>query len=381
MQRHDPGSRGWASLGGSWPPLTRGRQMKGAGLKEELRDWPRRAPSSSLRERSAAPGGAWPGVSLVTPSFNQGQFLEDTILSVLNQGYPDLEYMVIDGGSTDDSPEVIRRYADRLAYWESTPDRGQSHAINKGWRRATGKYLWWLNSDDLLMPGSLVAAVRFLETHPDVDLVYGDVVRVDAAGRWVDYYPYRDFDFAGFVLRRHDLAQPGSLMRRDVVQRIGILDEGLHFLMDLDYWRRLAIAGGRIVHLPQPLSLFRTYDEAKTHAGSPVAVRERYLLNERLFADPNLPGELRAEEARVTSGMHLTCSRVYLLSGDYRQAVREAGLSLRRWRRQAASPSLWYQFGLGLLGIVLGHRAWRALRAAMRRLRHGWSSLWGGGLD
>ena len=351
--------------------------MKGAGLAEELRDWPRRAPPSSSWEERVAAEGAWPRVSLVTPSFNQGQFLEDTILSVLNQGYPDLEYMLIDGGSTDGTPEVIRRYADRLAYWESTPDRGQSEAINKGWRRATGKYLWWLNSDDLLMPGSLVAAVRFLETHPGVDLVYGDVVRVDAAGRWMDYYPYRDFDFGGFVLRGYDLAQPGSLMRRNVVQRIGILDEGLHFLMDLDYWRRLAIAGGRIVHLPEPLALFRTYDEAKTHAGSPVAVRERYLLNERLFADPNLPGELRAEEARVTSGMHLACSRVYMLSGDYRQAVREAGLSLRSWRRQAASPSLWYQFGLGLLGIAVGHRAWRRLRSALRRARN--ASRSGGG--
>jgi glycosyltransferase involved in cell wall biosynthesis len=343
--------------------------MKGTGLTQELCDWPRRAPSSSPWEERAAAEGAWPRVSLVTPSFNQGQFLEDTILSVLNQGYPDLEYMVIDGGSTDGSPEVIRRYADRLAYWESTPDRGQSHAINKGWGRATGKYLWWLNSDDLLMPGSLVAAVRFLETHPDVDLVYGDVVRVDAAGRWVDYYPYRDFDFAGFVLRRHDLAQPGSLMRRDVLQRIGILDEGLHFLMDLDYWRRLAIAGGRIVHLPQPLSLFRTYDEAKTGAGSPEAVQERYLLNERLFADPNLPGELRAKEARVTSGMHLTCARTYLLCGDYRQAVLEAGWSVRSWPIQLANPFLWYHGVLGVLGVVVGHRAWRWLRSGLRRLR------------
>jgi len=343
--------------------------MKGNGLTEELRDWPRRAPSSSPWEERAAAEGVWPRVSLVTPSFNQGQFLEDTILSVLNQGYPDLEYMVIDGGSTDGSPEVIRRYADRLAYWESTPDRGQSHAINKGWRRATGKYLWWLNSDDLLMPDSLASAVRHLEANPAEDLIYGDLLSIDEEGQPLGAWSLRDFDFADFMINDGHVAQPGGLVRREAVERIGYLDEGLHYLMDWDFWTRLALSGGRLIHLPQTLAMYRVYDEAKTGAGSPEAVQERYLVNERLFADPNLPGELRAKEARVTSGMHLTCARTYLLCGDYRQAVLEAGWSVRSWPIQLANPFLWYHGVLGVLGVVVGHRAWRWLRSGLRRLR------------
>jgi glycosyltransferase involved in cell wall biosynthesis len=339
----------------------------------DLRGWPR----SSQATPGLAPEGPvafWPRVTIVTPSYNQARFLEDTILSVLNQGYPDLEYMVIDGSSTDGSLDIIRRYADRLTHWESVVDRGQSDAVNKGWRRASGKYVWWLNSDDMLMPGSLFATVGFLEGHADIDLVYGDLMRIDEQGNVIDRYCYRDFDFVEFATRQRSVAQAGSLMRRGVLERIGLLDEALHFHMDRDYWVRLALAGGHLAHLPEPVALFRIYDESKTQAGSTRWAEEAHLLNARLFAHPDLPAEIRAQRKRTTSGMHRQCARAYLKSGQYRRAFGEVTQSARRWPAGASDPSLWYLLGLSLLGLLVGETVWRRLRAWLRMLRRRASS-------
>ncbi len=334
--------------------------------------WPRKA--SADRPVPPAPHGRdWPRVTLVTPSYQQGEFLEDTILSVLNQGYPNLEYFVMDGGSTDQTRQILEAYSHRLAGWESTPDRGQAHAINKGWRRATGKYLWWLNSDDMLMPGALFDAVAALEANPRADLVYGDHVRIAGDGRPVDVRAYPAFDFVAFELGDPDVSQPGALMRAEVRERLGDLDEDLHYLMDLDYWRRMALSGCRLVHLERPLALFRIYDEAKTMAGSSQAAEERAVLNERLFAHPGLPPAIRRNRPRITSRMHLYRCRSYLLCGDYRSALKEAVRSEVVWPGQMLRASAWYHGSLALLGMVAGHRAWRTLRQAVRRARGGFA--------
>lgn len=329
-------------------------------------DWPR---VSQGEPPVLTPGMRWPRVSLVTPSYNQGEFLEDAVLSVLHQGYPDLEYFIMDGASTDRTREILEAYASRLTYWESVPDRGQAHAINKGWRRATGKYLWWLNSDDMLMPGALFEAAAFLEAHPEVDLVYGDQVRIAGDGRPIDVYTYPPFDFAAFELGKPDVSQPGALMRAEVLARVGYLDETLHYLMDLDYWRRMALAGCRLAHVGRPLALFRIYDQAKTLAGSPRAAEERAILNERLFADPRLPPTIAENKSRVTSLMHIYRARTLLLCGKHKAALGEAICSGQVWAGQFLRRAFWHQAGLALLGLLLGHRAWRSVRTTVRRLR------------
>lgn len=329
-------------------------------------NWPRIARG----ERPAlAPGTTWPRVSLVTPSYNQGEYLEDAILSVLHQGYPDLEYFIMDGASTDRTKEILEAYASRLAGWESVPDRGQAHAINKGWRRATGKYLWWLNADDMLMPGALYTAAAYLEAHPEVDLVFGDHVRITGDGRPIDVYRYPAFDLTTFELDRPDVSQPGALMRATVLERVGYLDETLHYLMDLDYWRRMALAGCRLVHLDAPLAVMRIHDDSKTSAGSSRAAEERAILNERLFADARLPEAIRRSRARVTSLMHIYRARTLVLCGEYRAGLGEAVRSVRVWAWQVQRRPFWHQAGLALLGLVLGRKAWRSLRAVVRRMR------------
>ncbi|HZI16984.1 MAG TPA: glycosyltransferase family 2 protein [Pyrinomonadaceae bacterium] len=186
-------------------------------------------------------GARWPRISVVTPSLNQGRFLEQTIRSVLLQGYPDVEYIVIDGGSTDESVEVIRRYEDRLAYWVSEPDRGQSHAINKGFAIATGQIMCWLNSDDFLMPGALRTVAESL-AGGGAFAVVGHALKVYADGRPPHLLEGR-FEGLPRLLRfwkGYTMHQPSIFWRREVFEKVGFLDESQHYIMDYDYWVRIA---------------------------------------------------------------------------------------------------------------------------------------------
>jgi glycosyltransferase involved in cell wall biosynthesis len=182
-----------------------------------------------------------PRISIVTPSYNQGAFLEGTIRSVLSQDYPNLEYLVIDGGSTDDSVSVIERYANRLAYWVSEPDRGQSHAINKGFARTSGDLLMWLNSDDRLEPGALRTVAEEVEQFKDAGAFVGEGRMVNTAGKVVYYRRPGELTFDGFCrwLEGGDFMQPSCFFRREAWEAAGPLDERLHISLDVDLWLRM----------------------------------------------------------------------------------------------------------------------------------------------
>lgn len=181
-----------------------------------------------------------PRVSIITPTFNQARFLERTILSVLEQDYPNLEYIIIDGGSNDGSLDILKRYADRLAYWCSEPDRGQTDAINKGFSHATGEILAWINSDDTYTPGAIRQAVDFLQQTPAIGLVYGDMLFIDENDK-----PIGKFNAALTDLRRLrrgyvHVPQPATFFRAALWQQVGPLDASFYFAMDYDLWVRLA---------------------------------------------------------------------------------------------------------------------------------------------
>lgn len=183
-----------------------------------------------------------PTISIVTPSYNQGFFLEKTIVSVLDQGYPHLEYFIIDGGSTDHSVEIIRHYASRVNHWESVPDRGQSHAINKGMARATGEILAWLNSDDRLEPGALMTIGKAAQEHPDAHVFVGAGRKVDVSGRQVYFKEARDMSFDGLCqwMDGNNFMQPSCFFRRSAWSACGPLDEEIHIAMDVDLWLRMS---------------------------------------------------------------------------------------------------------------------------------------------
>ncbi len=179
-------------------------------------------------------------VSVITPSFNQAKFLERTILSVLGQGYPNLEYIIIDGGSTDGSPEIIHKYADRLAYWCSEPDRGQTDAINKGFSHAGGEILAWLNSDDTYNPGAVQKAVDFMQQHPEVGLVYGDMAFIDENDRAIGMFNAALTDLKRLRRGYVHVPQPAAFFRASLWRQVGPLDPSFFFAMDYDLWVRLA---------------------------------------------------------------------------------------------------------------------------------------------
>lgn len=206
-----------------------------------------------------------PLISIVTPSFRQARFIERTIGSVLQNGYQQLEYVVMDGGSDDGTVAILERYADQLAYWQSAPDGGQTAAINAGFARArAGEIMAYLNSDDMFVPGALQIVANFFAHHPEVDVVYGHRLLVDEQdreiGRWI--LPPHDHD----VLRWADFVPQETLFwRRSLWEQVGgQLDESFRFAMDWDLLLRFQTAGARFVRLPYILGAFRVHSSQKT---------------------------------------------------------------------------------------------------------------------
>src|SRR5512146_3340633 len=176
-----------------------------------------------------------PLVSIVTPSYNQARFLEATLRSVLEQDYPSIEYLVVDGASTDGSVDIIRGYSDRLAWWVSEKGSGQSEAINKGCRRAKGEMIGWLNSDDIYLQGAIKAAVRAFQAHPQAGLVYGDALAIDAEGREFNLMRARQYAIAD-LMAFNIICQPAAFMRRSVLEQVSYLNPAYHLLMDNLLW-------------------------------------------------------------------------------------------------------------------------------------------------
>jgi glycosyltransferase involved in cell wall biosynthesis len=224
----------------------------------------------------------WPRISIVTPSFNQAAFIERTIQSVLNQNYPNLEYIIIDGGSTDGSVDIIKKYADKLTYWVSEKDNGQTHAINKGFRRATGDIVAWLNSDDEYCQGALKTAAKAFMADKELDLVFGNSITVDENGNILRDARHTRFTFTALILYGMIISQPASFWRRRLFEKYGYLDESLRFAMDYEFFCRIG-AHIKAKHIRKHLAKFRRHSASKTctiiHAGQQEhnQIRKKYL--------------------------------------------------------------------------------------------------------
>ena len=201
-------------------------------------------------------------ISIVTPSYNQGAYLEATLRSLLAQNYPDLELIVIDGGSTDASVEIIRRYTPSLSYWESERDRGQSHALNKGFAHVHGDIWSWLNSDDLLEPGVLRRVAEVFAQDPEAGVVYGDCVYVGEDGETViEKFPGEPHSRLRHLAHRF-IAQPSCFFRSRMVPPA--VREDLHYCMDYDLWLQLAGRGVKFHYVPEVFSRYRLHDQSKS---------------------------------------------------------------------------------------------------------------------
>jgi glycosyltransferase involved in cell wall biosynthesis len=219
-------------------------------------------------------GGAdLPLVTVVTPSYNQGRFIAATIESVLSQDYPNVEYVIVDGASTDDTAEVVARYAGRLTY-VSEPDSGQSDAINKGFRRARGEYVAWLNSDDVFLPGAISAAVAALRAHPGAGAVYGDGFQIDEAGNVISRFAVtQQFNLWKLLNLSDYILQQTVFFRRSVFDDVGLLDETLHYGLDWEILMRIGLRYP-LVYVPHDMGAIREYPAAKSFMGGAKRARE-----------------------------------------------------------------------------------------------------------
>jgi len=233
-------------------------------------------------------------VSIITPCRNSERFIERTILSVLNQSYQNIEYIVIDGSSSDGTLDIIRKYHDNITYWISEPDNGMYHAINKGIEVAKGDIICYLNSDDILYIDSIEHVVNYFTTYPDCDLVYGDLDYIDDSGKILYKIIFPSFNFLFFSTSKFStIGQPSSFWRRSLQEKVGRFNDELKMASDFEFYIRAGLVGN-IVHLNESFAAFRVHDESLTAKGTKLSsveltvIRKRHLSTSYYLISPLL---------------------------------------------------------------------------------------------
>ncbi len=287
-----------------------------------------------------------PLVSIITPSYNQVSYLEETISSVLAQDYPHIEYWIIDGGSTDGSVQVIKDHAHQLQGWVSEPDAGQGEAINKGFKRISGEIVAWLNSDDLYRPGAVSRAVSVLQEHPEVGLVYSDVDSIDAQGEVFNRMTYGDYQLTD-LLAFNIIGQASVFFRRSLLERVGCLDTSYQFLLDHHLWLRMALHT-KLKYVPGEVwAAARIHPGAKNVAAAAQFGDEAYRLADWMLHDDRFQPYIRGQVNRIWAGAH-RLNAFYLLDGGercsalrsyWRGFCRYPPAVLKDWRRIAFALS------------------------------------------
>jgi glycosyltransferase involved in cell wall biosynthesis len=290
----------------------------------------------------------FPLVSIVTPSFNQAQFLEATLLSVLDQDYPNLEYVVVDGASTDGSVDIIRRFTDRLTWWVSEKDSGQSEAVNKGLRKAHGEYVAWLNSDDVYLPGTVSAAVAAFRSNPAAGIVYGDALAIDAEGRTINLMHARQYSLVD-LMAFNIICQPAAFMRRSVVEQANYLNPSYQLLMDNLLWINMAQIAP-LIYVPRTWAAARYHDQAKNRTRGAAYGQEAKKLVDDLKARSEFAGIINKNEKRIMAGVNRFDAFYLTDAGQPRHALRAYGRAFRL--HPPAALGDWKHILLALFSLV-----------------------------
>lgn len=294
-----------------------------------------------------------PSISIVTPTLNQRRFIGETIDSVLQQGYSNLEYLVVDGGSTDGTQELLSTFKGDLR-WLSQAGSGQTAAINQGWQLTSGEVIAWINSDDVYAPEALRRVGEYFQRHPEVDIVYGDCDMIDANGRFLKMYPTQPFDFVELVRSTINIVpQPATFLRRSVVEKTGVLDESLSYVMDFDYWLRAGLQRD-IRYMPEKLAALRVHATAKSIAQLGKFAVELVQVYQSFFERDDLPPKILQIRRDALANIHHRAADIAFWAGDIpaaRNYIRES-FRMRPWPPRA----LWVWVLCGAAGLSLAKR-------------------------
>jgi glycosyltransferase involved in cell wall biosynthesis len=290
----------------------------------------------------------WPKISIITPSFNQGPFIEETIRSVLLQNYPNLEYIVVDGGSTDETLHILKKYANFIR-WISEPDEGQTDAINKGIMMSSGEIIAYINSDDLYEPGSFGIISDLFSANPDITMIYGDITHINEKSEYIEYCKTGEIDIESYLMGIPYLPQPSVFFRRDVIRKIGYFDKTLHLAMDYDYWLKIFF-NFKAMYYPRGFAKARIYPEAKSSSMNYKYLDERLRILKQVFLTNRLES---SQKKKVFAYVHFVGALVYLKYGFFTKGIKHLVTSLSMDYHYLFNPHLYWAMVEILLGFSL----------------------------
>ncbi len=245
----------------------------------------------------------FPLVSIITPAYNRADYLDETIQSILNQDYANVEYVVLDDGSKDHTREVLEKYTGKIL-WESHPNMGEVRTVNKGMAMAHGDLVAVVNSDDPLLPGAIKTAVNLMQDHPEVLVAYPDWIKIGPAGERISQVQVAEYDYAYTLRYHHCIVGPGAFARRRAVELIGFRDPAFRYVADFDYWLRLGLHGP-FMRIPQSLATFRVHPDSLSVSSKGKAMADEHIrLMEKFFGLPNLPTDVRRLRSQALGSAH-----------------------------------------------------------------------------
>lgn len=312
-----------------------------------------------------SPAENLPLVSIVIPSYNHRRYLAAAIDSVLTQDYPRIELIVIDDGSTDGSPDVLKKYGTRFR-WETQANHGQARTMNRGWLMSRGEVLAYLSADDLLLAHAVSASMAGLQRNPDAVLTYCDFNLIDPDSRVIRRVRTPDFDYRDMVTQMICHPGPGAFFRRSSFEKGGEWHGGYRQFADYEFWLRLGLQG-RFLRIPEVLAAFRVHPGSQSFSSSPqMATEEPLAIMQAYFGSPLLPENLKSARAQAFSAAHLYTARLHFRAGNYRQGFAATRHAFALYPRNMLS---WRTLRLAFNTVFnrIGHRALWTIRGVLRK--------------